>query len=511
MSCAAWEKVGRLRSLAELHGCPVLEFDESLQIPPGLAAGLDLQALKAALWVPLSVDGETAVVLAATPSPALAAEAARALGVQAVSFRAALPEDVVRVIEHNQDLNPGFPPAGGRTPLAIVRTLLARRRFRLSCRRTTLAKARTGLAFLRTGMSFITIALVLHRILGWGWLSPLAALLVVFGVVAAVDGLLWYLPARRREKRTLGCRQTQATWGTTVLQASTDGPEPVFTRTLPVPGAAELRSDWNNLSPAMRRRFLASDRTDLAEERTMLACLRTAMARARTGLAFARTGVALAGLGVALLRQFGRGPWTVLDLSLIGVGAAMGLEGFHWYVAGRGAGVAGQQSVRSAAAATAIWDLFFPPVHATPAGLPGPAIAPEHLRRPSLPGVWGTTGLALERTVLAERRNVMARLRTVMARSRTGLAFVRTGMSISSVGLGLLAYFGAGSLAWTVFDAALVLLGLVHVADGLWWHLPAERARAQFPYCFGDFEIALPDYGRPAASWGKVSFSHEDA
>jgi hypothetical protein len=38
----------------------------------------------------------------------------------------------------------------------------------------------------------------------------------------------------------------------------------------------------------------------------------------------------------------------------------------------------------------------------------------------------------------------------------------------------------------------------------------AERIRKQFPYCFGEMEIAIPDYGKPARSWGKVVFSHDN-
>jgi uncharacterized membrane protein YidH (DUF202 family) len=126
------------------------------------------------------------------------------------------------------------------------------------------------------------------------------------------------------------------------------------------------------------------------------------------------------------------------------------------------------------------------------------------------PGIWATTGLALERTVLAERRNVMARLRTIMARSRTGLAFVRTGMGISAVGAGLLVAFGVSSPFWTALNVLLVAAGLLFIVDGLVWHLPAERSRRQLPYCFCDMEITVPDYGRPAGSWQTAVFSHDD-
>jgi uncharacterized membrane protein YidH (DUF202 family) len=486
-----------------------IEFSESLRIPEILAGALDLERLKAEQWAPLSVQGDRAVVVAAVPGPDVEARARRALGVAAVEFRVALPEDVVRIVEHSQDLNPGFPPAAGRTPLARVRTLLAHLRLRYSEERTVFAKGRTGLAFLRTGISFITIALILLRLFGMGWLLPLEALLLGAGVVMSADGFAWYLPTRRGAGAGPGFGGTGPADGTTVLQASGSAQEPRFTRSAPVPGAAALRRGWGNLSPVMRRRFLASDRTDLAEERTVLASLRTQMARARTGLAFARTGVALVGLGVALLRQFPSGPWTALDGALIALGALAFLEGFRWYLPGRRAGSEGERSVRRAERAAGVWDFFFPPVHAAAsAAAPGPV--PACLRRPCRPGIRGTTGLALERTVLADRRNVMARLRTVMARSRTGLAFARTGMSIAAVGLGLLVSFGAHSAGWTAFNVALTVCGLALVADGLYWHLPAERLRRQLPYCFGALEIALPDYGRPAAEWQKVSLSHGD-
>jgi hypothetical protein len=48
------------------------------------------------------------------------------------------------------------------------------------------------------------------------------------------------------------------------------------------------------------------------------------------------------------------------------------------------------------------------------------------------------------------------------------------------------------------------------IADGLYWHLPAEKLRKQLPYCFCDVEIAIPDYGTPTRTWGKAVFSHDD-
>jgi uncharacterized membrane protein YidH (DUF202 family) len=410
--------------------------------------------------------------------------------------------------EERLDLNPGFPSSAGRTPLAKVRTYLAMLRSQMASTRTALARGRTGLAFIRTGISFIAIGIAILKIFGGGSIVTLAALLLLAGATMIIDGLRWYLPARRAARVLSEFTPTEPTGGTTVLEVRNTEDQPLFSRTQPVPGAGQLRHDWSALSPVMRRRFLASDRTDLAEERTALAGYRTWMARARTGLAFTRTGVALAGLGIALLRQFTAGPWMLGGVLLLAIAIGMAAEGLLWYVPGRHAGTKGGSAVKNRTNTAGIWDLVFPPAHRSP--LEDAIAVPETLRRVSTPGVWGTSGLALERTLLAERRNVMARLRTVMARSRTGLSFVRTGLSVAAVGSGLLIYFGVGSTPWMLFDTVLILAGLLFIIDGLYWHLPAEKIRNQFPYCFADLEIPLPDYGRPVASWPKAVFSHDD-
>jgi len=55
----------------------------------------------------------------------------------------------------------------------------------------------------------------------------------------------------------------------------------------------------------------------------------------------------------------------------------------------------------------------------------------------------------------------------------------------------------------------LIIIGFLLIADGLYWHIPAEKLRRQFPYCFGEMEVSIPDYGKPARYWRKVFFSHE--
>jgi uncharacterized membrane protein YidH (DUF202 family) len=502
-------KYEMLLCLSEYYGAPFVEYDEGITVSRSVLRQVDAERLKQALWFPLSVARDKAEVIAYNPEdPSVIQDIRKTLGVDQITFLVALPSDLVRIIEHNQDINPHFPPSAGRTPLATTRTFLADRRSLFACDRTFFAKGRTGLAFFRTGISFISIAIVLFRIFGIGYFSLIEGLLVIAGTIMAADGLRWYIPARKEGNRSHSCSTTQPTCGTTVLAVMNPGDDPAFVRSEYIKDSEKLRGEWGSLSPVMRRRFLASDRTDLAEERTVLACYRTRMARARTGLGFTRTGIAFIGLGIALLRQFHTSWWSVFDALIILTGLVMALEGFYWYLKGRRAGVTGYESALRESQKAGIWDLMFPPAHhQTRTG--SSSSCPLPVRPSHLPGIWGTTGLALERTLLAERRNVMARLRTVMARSRTGLSFIRTGMSMSAVGGGLLVYFGNGSSAWTSFEAAMVLMGLAVILDGLYWYIPAEKIRRQFPYCFGEMEFKMPDYGTPVRRWRKVIFGHD--
>lgn len=505
---AGIEKFQALSALAEQYGCPWVEYHESVTGPPFLLWKLNMPQLRAESWFPRLVGDGKAVVIATAPGPALADTIRETLGVGEVAFEVTLPEDLKRIFDHNQDLNPGFPATAGRTPLAKVRTYLAGRRSLFAHYRTLLAKSRTGLAFIRTGLSCITIALLFLRLLGSGYYLLLEAPLLIGGIIMVYDGLKWYLPAREIYATLPPCVDTGATSGTSVLAAENEYVAPEFRRSGVVAGAAALRGGWTSMSPVMRRRFLAGDRTDLAEERTVLACFRTRMAKARTGLAFTRTGFAFISLGLGLLRQFQASRWLAFDLGLIGIGGLMALEGFFWYFRGRRAGVEGLASVREKTRMSSIWDYFFPHSHV----LPGPDTNPMTLpvKSSHAPGIWATTGVALERTVLAERRNVMARLRTVMARARTGFAFIRTGLSLFLIGAAFLFFFDdTGALGWTVFSYAMMAAGLLLVADGFAWSIPAERTRRQLPYCYGDMEITIPDYGVPARFWKTVVFSND--
>ncbi|MBU4264325.1 MAG: DUF202 domain-containing protein [Proteobacteria bacterium] len=379
---AGLEKLQALRGLSERYGCPFVEYQESVTGPQFLLWKLDMARLRAEGWFPREVRDDRATVIATEPGPALAEVVRDTLGVAEVEFQVTLPHDLVRIFEHNQDLNPGFPATAGRTPLAKVRTYLAGQRSLFAHYRTLLAKSRTGLAFIRTGLAFITIALLFLRLAGAGYYVLLEAPLLISGIIMVYDGLKWYLPARALYSALPPCVDTGATGGTSVLEVYNEFNAPEFIRTGVVPGAAGLRAGWTSLSPVMRRRFLAGDRTDLAEERTVLSCFRTRMAKARTGLAF----------------------------------------------------------------------------------------------------------------------------------TRTGFAFISTGLGLFLIGVAFLFFFkDTGGIGWNVFSYCMMTAGLILIADGFVWSVPAERIRSQFPYCFGDMEIKIPDYGTPVRFWKKVVFSSDES
>lgn len=496
----------QLQALAAQYGCPVLEYSEKVSAPFLIILHLNADTLRQEGWLPLSVTQDKVKVLTWRAPDEVAGAVRKTLGVVELEFVLTLPYDFTRVLEHSFDLNPGFPLEAGRTPLARVRTYFAGRRSLLAHYRTMMAKSRTGLASIRTSLSLMTIALLGVRVFGFGKLFALELPLFLYGAWIAQKTLRRYLPARRVKTRLPFCVATMPSNGTTVLAAKNEEEFPLFHRLPEVPGAAALRAGWTKLSPVMRRRFLASDRTDMAEERTVLACHRTHMAKGRTGLAFIRTGTAFFSLGFGMMRGFPTSPWRLFDLSLMTVGTLMVLEGFFWYRRGRSAGEEGLASVEEAGKAATIWEFFFPHPQTCPEEPSPVVLQTPPVRRSHVPGVWATTGLALERTVLADRRNVMARLRTVMARSRTGMAFIRTGLSILLIGIAFLVAFPSAYWAWHLFDWTLILCGLALGADGFYWTIPAERRRAELPYCFADIEIMLPDYGVPTRRWQKVVF-----
>ncbi|PKY09603.1 hypothetical protein B1757_14035 [Acidithiobacillus marinus] len=504
------KKEQQLDELSSRYPWPVVEYEEGLTASQGILRKLDVDTLRTELWLPVAWTADQAEVIVCDPQNAdLQARIRKILGVEKLTFRVATRPDLIRLIENSADLNDHFPVSGGRTPLAKVRTYLAGLRTRYSAQRTLFARSRTGLALARTGVALTSIGVAFLRLFGGGTWLFFEIPLMVFGILALIDGLLWYLPARKESNAIKIYRPYAVPENYSALDVQDPGGQMLFQRSPVVAGAAALREAWDALSPVERRRFLANDRTDLAEERTILAYLRTMMAKARTGLAFARTGVAFAAIGIGFIRKFPPGPWSVFDWSLIAIGLFMLVEGFLWYHPGRDAANRALEAVENAYGKRGPWDLIFPSLCLYTRKLDPVA---EANGEQACPGVFATTGLALERTVLADKRNVMSRLRTVMARARTGMAFIRTGFSIMTVGAGLYIYFGFTGhvdILWTVFDILLMLIGLYLIVDGLIWYLPAEKVKRRSSFVDSDFEIADADYSLPKSAWKRTHYSHE--
>ncbi len=497
-------------SLSAQYPYSIVEYEESLTASQSILRRLHVDRLRQELWLPIAWDADSAEVIVCRPDDAALLEHIRkTLGVQELRLRVATPEDLQRLIENSADLNPAFPVHGGRTPLAKVRTYLAGLRTQYAAQRTQFARSRTGLALARTGLTFISIAVAFLRLFGAGDLLFFETPLLILGILAIIDGVLWYLPARRESLRIQSYPPYPVSDEYSALETKKVGDGLDFQRSPTLVSATPLRQNWDALSPVERRRFLANDRTNLAEERTILAYLRVMMAKARTGLAFGRTGVAFAGIGIGFVRKFPPGPWSVFDWSLILIGFFMVVEGFLWYRPGRHAANSALEAVRQNWEKIGPWDTIFPSYCLYTRNL-DPMVevhAPE-----ALPGVYATTGLALERTTLADKRNAMSRLRTIMARSRTGMAFIRTGFSVMTVGAVLFIYFhfvGHAHLVWTAFDLILVAIGLYLIGDGFHWYWPAERIKRRSPYLQKDFEIADADYSIPQSAWKRTLYRDE--
>ena len=111
--------------LAEYYGSPFTEYDEGIKASQDVLLRLDLERLKAARWFPLTLGQDNIKVITYDPaSPRVIGDIKNTTGAKSIEFQVALPSDIVRIIENNQDVNPHFPQSSGRTQLAKVRTFL---------------------------------------------------------------------------------------------------------------------------------------------------------------------------------------------------------------------------------------------------------------------------------------------------------------------------------------------------------------------------------------------------
>ncbi|NOY52289.1 MAG: DUF202 domain-containing protein [Deltaproteobacteria bacterium] len=237
------------------------------------------------------------------------------------------------------------------------------------------------------------------------------------------------------------------------------------------------------------RTGLAYWRNNMAQWRTALACYRTDMARARTALAIMRAGLGLITISFALTRAHYLALPEAATILILVLGCVLAVGAVLPYLEVR------RSRLRPPGDTTLVevtaTEVSFLKNYLNPEKSPVKAphrekmlarISDRLLEYCTLlyppPGSLERTHLARERNVLAAQRTIAACNRTIYARARTGLAFIRTGISFISIGIGLIKYFGPGRN--TIFDALLILIGLLLTIDGARWYRPAHRSQTVF-------------------------------
>jgi uncharacterized membrane protein YidH (DUF202 family) len=240
------------------------------------------------------------------------------------------------------------------------------------------------------------------------------------------------------------------------------------------------------------RTGLAFWRNTMAKWRTRLACYRTDLAKARTNLRFLRWGLGLTTLSNTLMHTRKFGDIFYFYWFMIAVGVFLSFLGLIGYLKIRKPSIKppGVQSLVEVSAATMS---FLEDYHFIEGACNIKSQKKTMLGR--LAGFLECYStilypfqsykerihLARERNVLAAHRTVASCYRTIASRSRTGLSFIRTGVSFSSLGFGLVKYFGF-SLA-TAFDMFLIAAGLLMIYDGIFWYWPVRKEQAETPRC----------------------------
>jgi uncharacterized membrane protein YidH (DUF202 family) len=330
-----------LDALSAFHGCPSVEFDERLPVPPELLAGADAGQLARAGRFPL-LQGDEGTVIAAVDPRSVRSGPAGASGPGRAEPWVAFAEDVEWYIEDFLHAPPGGLVGTERTGLAFWRNTMAQWRTRLACYRTEFAKSRTSLALLRWGLGLVAIANLLLRT-PHPWSSPhLSWTLLAAGLCLALVSVPGYWNVRRAGVRPPGHQTLVEVTSATLhfLDAYSPAAPPAAGRppsrlTMLARLAVLLQEHRQLLEPPpvqKERTPLARERNVLAGQRTVAACYRTIYARARTGLAFIRTGVSFAGLGVGMIQYFGSSALTVFDALLVAAGLLLAADGLWWYL-----------------------------------------------------------------------------------------------------------------------------------------------------------------------------------
>ncbi len=336
--------VPRLRVIqasANYYGCPFVEYDERLPVPPELLAGLDSDRLFLSHWFPIAKEGDTVIIAANDPAnPEIPDEVRKFFGSVKYEFRFALREDVRWFIKEFLHTKPGHIIGTERTGLAVWRNTMAQWRTKLACYRNDLAAGRTFLAVLRFGLTTIAVADVLLHTMKLDTHAYAYSSLIGVGLAIASFGLSGYMKIRRSSMKLPGNQTlvevTSATMyflqdfhfiEDTGLHISTKG-------TMLARLGDFLANHCTILYPKpaskVRTQF-TREKSVLGAQRTVAACYRTIYARARTGLALIRTGVAFTSLGMVLLDYYKFSLLAFIDIMLIISGLLMIVDGALWY------------------------------------------------------------------------------------------------------------------------------------------------------------------------------------
>lgn len=330
-----------LRALSEYYKCPSLEYDERMPIAPDLLAGLDKNGLSTNGWFPVIRDGDKVVIAANDPTSSVVLnEVNSSIDARRYEFWVALEEDIRFYIQDFLHASPGLLIGTERTGLAFWRNTMALWRTRLACYRNDFAKARTHLALLRWGLGLIALSDALMRAKGAAGVMPLYWAMMGVGVFFSVLALKNYVAVRRARMRPPGYHTLVEVTAATVQFLERyhviEGAPAAKTKPTMLARLGDVLTPYCTIlapSPASRERtHLARERNVLAGQRTIAACYRTLYARGRTGLAFIRTGVTFASFGLGLIRYFGLSILTVIDLTLVGVGVLMVIDGALWHL-----------------------------------------------------------------------------------------------------------------------------------------------------------------------------------
>jgi uncharacterized membrane protein YidH (DUF202 family) len=333
-----------LAALSEHYGCPAIEYDERLPIPPELLGDMPGPRMVAEGWFPVIKDVDNSVVVAAADpaDPGLLAAVTEVMGPGRYEFRVTLPDDIAWFVQDYLHAKVGELIGTERTGLAYWRNIMAQWRTRMACYRTDMAKARTALALVRAGLALTTISQTLLRSGRFQVTAALPYSILVLGLLMIVVGTPIYIKVRR-SRLTPPRHQTlvEVTAATLMFLENFHFSIPAGSQSQPSKSTMLARlgdflADYSTIIfpvPASRERtHLARERNVLAAQRTIAGCYRTIYARARTGLAFIRTGVSFLSIGMGLLLYFGLSVNTPFDLILMTAGVMMIVDGLLWYL-----------------------------------------------------------------------------------------------------------------------------------------------------------------------------------